>query len=220
MKKIFWLLICGLLALGLAGCGDNNEKQAEDFQFLQGERIRQADIDFCWNELANVIGGNVERSDETEMLCLSTLVITRTMTWEAEAQGVGLGWEDALAEARAHYDEAEAASKAGQPTGEAVYQQPEYWDWLQEHMQQVGMSADNWLAYNAILLQSYAATDALEEQFYADLTPEQLDDALARANAQIAYQYGLAEKYKDRLVEEELQPLLDKVLETLRQGSL
>lgn len=218
MKKIFCLLVLAIMLLGLCACGDKQTGE-EDFQFMQGERIRQADLDFCWNELVYAIGGSVERTDEAEMICLSTLAMMRTMIWEAEAQGVGLSWDDALAEARAQYEEAEAASKAGQRTGDEIYQMPEYWDWLQEHMQQVGMNPENWLCYNAILLQSDAATEALQEQFYADLTPEQLNDDLARKNAQIAYHYELVDKYKDRLVEEDLEPLLDEVLETLRQGS-
>ena len=81
------------------------------------------------------------------------------------------------------------------------------------------MDPENWLRYNALLLQEEAARTALEEQFYADLTPEQQNDDLARKKAQIAYQYQLAEKYRDQLVEEDLEPLLEQVLGTLQNAA-
>lgn len=218
-KKIGLALVVLLLAQALAACTQNQAAGQENgFRFLQAERIRQADLDYIHKQGVYMSEDAADYFDDT--MCLYVLVLIRTMTWEAAEQGLGISREEARALAEEHYAEAEAAGRAGKSTGEEVYQQLEYWQWLQDYMQRADMSPEEWYEYNGVTIQFEAAYKPLYEQVVAELPPEQQADPWAQGAAWTAYQLELTEKYKDRLVEEDLQPLLETTMEKMAEGTI
>lgn len=208
MKKVFWLLIL-TGALLLAGCGDKQTGGGE-YRFLQGERITQADIDYLREKGAAVNGEKIE--DVSESLSLETVACMRSMILEAAEQNVGISWDEALKQAKEHYETAETVAKSGESVGTEPYEQAGYLEWLQDYMQRANMSLEEWYEYNAVTLQYVAAYQGLEEKLVAGMPPEQQDNLVAQGTAWLAYQIELIEKYQDQLVEEDLQAQLAEVL--------
>ena len=85
----------------------------------------------------------------------------------------------------------------------------------QKMKQQVPMTDEEYLDYTAY---NYRATEAyarIKEHFEAELPPETAADIMLKIQALQEYIKGLVEKYHDELVEPDLLPLLDAMLEAM-----
>lgn len=181
-------------------------EQAE-FDFLQGERIRQSDIDFfqrCNLDPEAVIG-----DDEA----LGILLMLRAMYLEAEAQGGLPDWKEARTYAEAQYQELQAAAADEDSPG---YDNAKGGlDYAQRLMQEVPLSEAAYLDYMALTRQMTEAHRLLQEQFVAQLPPELLEDPFVKYGAVNDYIWELVAKYQEQLVEPDLQPLLEAYLDMM-----
>ena len=103
-QRIWTALLAILMLATFAACAaDGNALRAgDDTKFMQGERIRQADLDCLIVRLAEVdeAGKPLEIAPED---VLPVLAVMRAELLEAEGQGLALSWADSRQWAEEYY---------------------------------------------------------------------------------------------------------------------
>lgn len=209
-NKILLFMLAVAFVLALAGCADKERAGEEDFQFMQAESdmIRQADIDYMKRCVA--VGGETAFEDVD---VLTSLAVMRAVVWEAEELGLAESWAEAREIMAERYQKLQAAAEdeSNSEHDMAVW----IIEYEQKMKQEVPMTDDEYLNYNAFNHQVSEAYDQLKERFEADLPPEVREDVWLKIEAWQGYVKSLLEKYHDELVEPDLLPLLDEILKNM-----
>ncbi len=207
INKIWAALLAVCLLAALAACGDNALMADDETKFMQGEHIRQADID-CFiirlDEVNDAEGSYAITAEDV----LPALAIMRAELWEADSLGLAMSWAEARQWAEEYY--------AGLP--DSVQQSENgqsIWDWTQGYLARTQMTEEDYLDYLAFNHQVIEAEIALRDMFMEGLSEEERHKEGAE-QAFDDYIKGLLDKYRDDLVEPDLQPLLDEVIENVK----
>ena len=207
-QRIWTALLAILMLATFTACAaDGNALRAgDDTKFMQGERIRQADLDCLIVRLAEVdeAGKPLEIAPED---VLPVLAVMRAELLEAEEQGLALSWADSRQWAEEYYAGLPDSSQKAED-GQSI------WDWTQDYLERTHMTEEDYLDYLAFNSQVINAEIDLRDNFMADFPEEEhLKEETYKAYNE--YIKGLVEKYHDELVEDDLLSLLYKVMESL-----
>lgn len=208
INKIWAALLAVCLLAALAACGDDDVMRAgDDSKFMQGEHIRQADIDNFIIRLDEVNDADSSYELAAEDV-LAALAAMRVSLCEAEELGLAIPWAEARQWAEEYY--------AGLPSsvqwsedGQSIE------DWTQGYLARTQMTEEDYLDYLAFNHQVIEAEIALRDMFMEGLSEEERHKEGAE-QAFDDYIKGLLDKYRDDLVEPDLQPLLDEVIENVK----
>lgn len=211
INKILAALLALIMLAALAACGsgDTDSKQADnEFKFMQSDngKIRQADVDCLIVRMDEVNDVDSEVQSEAKD-ALAALAVMRAELWEAEELDLAISWAEAREWAEQYYA-ALPNSVAQSEDGQTI------WDWTQGYLERTQMTEEDYLDYLAFNRQVVLAGLALQDKFMADVPSEEHHtEAIYEAFGE--YTKGLVEKYHDYLVEDDLLPLLDEVLESM-----
>lgn len=206
-RKIKSLLLLLAMAALLVGCTQADN----EFKFMQAEseQIRQADLDYLKSCMFDVS----EDYEFTDIDALTILAVSQAAIWEAEELNLAISRAEAREAMAARYQEFQAAALDEHNPN---YENAKWFvEEAQKMKQQVPMTDEEYLDYTAY---NYRVTEAyarIKEHFEAELPPETAADIMLKIKALQEYIKGLVEKYHDELVEPDLLPLLDAMLEAM-----
>lgn len=194
-KALAALLAAFILLAAFAACTSG--------QAAAGDKITQAELDWVWQSL------RFKDETVTQAEALAVLLADRAALLEAESLDLLPSLEEAGQQMRESYNMIKEA--LAEEAAQKMYGAQEAWQAMQDYMQYMGMDEEEYLAYAAKSQQLILAKAALSEHFIAGLSVyEQADTPNADAAAE-EYLAGLAEKYQDQLLDEEMAALYENL---------
>lgn len=208
INKILAALLALIMLAALAACADGksaDDKNLDDRALTVGAKITADEVDKIWCSMRFFY------DKTTEAEALTALVYQKVHVWEADSLGLLPSIEEARQQVRQNYEK--MRSGAADEGGEQIQGAEVSWELIQEYLAYTGFSEEEYLEMAAEVWQGAEAMSILRERVYAELPPDA--DEMERATSAGEYGNALIEKYKDYLVEDDLLPLLDEVLESM-----
>lgn len=200
-RRLAALLAAFTLLAALAACAIEQAGEQAAAPAEAGDKITQAELDWVWQSL------RFKDETVTQAEALTALLADRAALLEAESLDLLPSLEEARQQTQESYNqflELYASSES-----QNVHGAQEAWQALHDYMQYMNEDEEEYLAYAAKAQQLMLAKEALREHFIAGLSVyEQADTPNADAAAE-EYLAGLAEKYRDQLLDEEMAALYE-----------
>lgn len=208
IRKILAALLAVILLAAFAACADGGSAPPHNQAVLgetpaDGGKITAAEVE-DWLFSLHFADNNA-----TPEKALYDLVVRRINAWEAESLGLLPDIEEIRQEVRQSYES--IRDGAADVNSEYNYGAEIAWEAVQNYLEYMDMSEEAYLEAAADTSMFLAAAAALHEPVLAKLPPAAGE--LEQRQALADYDKALAEKYREHMVEDDLLPLLDEVLE-------
>ncbi len=204
INKILAALLALIMLAALAACDSGKEQLANEVS-ATGRKITAAEFEEALFSL------RFSDNNATPEQALYDLVMRRIYIWEADSLGLLPDIEEVRREVRQGYES--ISDSAADINSEYNYGAKIAWEVVQNYLEYMDMSEEAYLELALETSLYNAAVAVLHEQVLAELLPAAGE--LEQQQAIADYDKSLVEKYRDDLVEDNLLPLLDEVLEDI-----